>query len=150
MAPLSTRLVRPTKFTSCAEIHFTCDCRTLVGSGLKDKYELRRPLASLIPSHITHHQSNVAKFAPDSNSVTTASGETLTYDTLVVAAGLQINWSAIDGLEKALADPRSGVSSIYSFDTCDKTWRDVDALREGRAIFTQPAGVIKCAGGELR
>ncbi|KAF8610636.1 FAD/NAD(P)-binding domain-containing protein [Ceratobasidium sp. AG-I] len=129
-----------------AEWHHYQPGWTLVGAGLKDKHDLRRPLASLIPSHIAHHSSNVSKFSPESNSVTTASGETLTYDTLVVAAGLQINWSAIDGLEKALADPRSGVSSIYSFDTCDKTWRDVDGLREGRAIFTQPAGVIKCAG----
>jgi len=129
-----------------AEWHHYQPGWTLVGAGLKDKHELRRPLASLIPSHIAHHPSNVSKFSPDSNSVTTSSGETITYDTLVVAAGLQINWSAIDGLEKALADPRSGVSSIYSWETCDKTWRDVDALREGRAIFTQPAGVIKCAG----
>ncbi|KAG8705315.1 hypothetical protein FRC08_001730 [Ceratobasidium sp. 394] len=129
-----------------AEWHHYQPGWTLVGSGLKDKHELRRPLASLIPSHIAHHPSNVAKFSPDNNSVTTASGETLTYDTLVVAAGLQINWGGIQGLEKALADPRSGVSSIYSWDTCDKAWRDIDALREGRAIFTQPAGVIKCAG----
>ena len=31
--------------------------------------------------------------------------------------------------------------------TADLVWRDIDALREGKAIFTQPAGVIKCAGG---
>ncbi|QRV86313.1 sulfide-quinone oxidoreductase [Ceratobasidium sp. AG-Ba] len=129
-----------------AEWHHYQPGWTLVGSGLKEKHDLRRPLASLIPSHIAHHPSHVSKFSPDNNSVTTTSGETLTYDTLVVAAGLQINWSAIEGLEKALADPRSGVSSIYSYDTCDKAWKDIDALREGRAIFTQPAGVIKCAG----
>jgi sulfide:quinone oxidoreductase len=38
------------------------------------------------------------------------------------------------------------VSSIYSYDTCDKTWADIEAFRGGKAIFTQPAGVIKCAG----
>jgi sulfide:quinone oxidoreductase len=68
---------------------------------------------------------------------------------LVVAAGLQINWNAIQGLSTALADPASGVSSIYSYETCDKVWDDVEALRSGSAIFTQPAGVIKCAGGKL-
>ena len=40
------------------------------------------------------------------------------------------------------------MSSIYSYNTADKAWRDIDALRSGKAIFTQPAGVIKCAGGE--
>ncbi|KAH7340442.1 hypothetical protein B0J17DRAFT_698999 [Rhizoctonia solani] len=129
-----------------AEWHHYQPGWTLVGAGLKDKHDLRKPLVSLIPSHIAHHPSHVTKFSPESNSVTTNSGQTLTYDALVVAVGLQINWSAIDGLEKALADPTSGVSSIYSWDTCDKAWRDIDALREGRAIFTQPAGVIKCAG----
>jgi sulfide:quinone oxidoreductase len=68
---------------------------------------------------------------------------------LVVAAGLQINWNAIKGLSSALADPTSGVSSIYSFETCDKVWDDIEALRAGNAIFTQPTGVVKCAGGNV-
>jgi sulfide:quinone oxidoreductase len=62
--------------------------------------------------------------------------------------GLQVNYGAIEGLPKALADPSSGVSSIYSYQTCDKAWVDIDALRAGRAIFTQPQGIIKCAGGQ--
>jgi hypothetical protein len=66
---------------------------------------------------------------------------------MVVAAGLQINWNNIKGLSSALADNSSGVSSIYSYDTCDKAWNDIDSLRSGNAIFTQPAGIIKCAGG---
>ena len=81
--------------------------------------------------------------------MTLSNGASVGYDVLVVATGLQINWDAIPGLRGALADPNSGVSSIYSYETCDKTWRDVDALRGGKAVFTQPAGVVKCAGGEL-
>ena len=74
----------------------------------------------------------------------------ISYESLVVATGLQINWSTIPGLEKALADPASGVSSIYSYDTADKVWRDIDALQEGKAVFTQPVGVVKCGGGASR
>jgi sulfide:quinone oxidoreductase len=59
-----------------------------------------------------------------------------------------VNFGAIEGLPKALADSSSGVSSIYSYQTCDKVWEDIDALRAGRAIFTQPQGIIKCAGGQ--
>ncbi|QRW27203.1 sulfide-quinone oxidoreductase [Rhizoctonia solani] len=110
-----------------AEWHHYQPGWTLVGSGLKEKHDLRKPLASLIP--LTLHI--IKTMSPNSPPM---------------AVGLQTNWSAIDGLEKALADPKSGVSSIYSWDTCDKAWRDIDSLREGRAIFTQPAGVIKCAG----
>jgi hypothetical protein len=100
--------------------------RTLVGSGLKDKYALRKPLAELVPPHITLHPEHVATFSPESNSVTTASGKTVQYEALVVAAGLKINWDGIANLPQALAHPQSGVSSIYSFDTADKTWADIE------------------------
>ena len=115
--------------------------------GLSDKTDFRRPLDSLIPNHITHVSDKVKTFDPASSSVTTNSGRTLSYDTLVVAAGIQTNWDGIPGLSKALVDSSSGVSSIYSYDTCDKVWADIESLRSGNAIFTQPAGVIKCAGG---
>jgi eukaryotic sulfide quinone oxidoreductase len=126
----------------------TLSNRTLVGAGLKQKSTLRRPLAELIPPHITHIPENVASFDPSHNAVRTSTGRTIAYDALVVAMGLQVNFGAIGGLSKALADPSSGVSSIYSYETCDKVWEDIDALRTGRAIFTQPQGIIKCAGGQ--
>ena len=122
--------------------------RTLVGAGLKQKSTLRRSLAELIPPYISHIPENVASFDPAHNAVRTSAGRTVAYDALVVAMGLQVNFGAIEGLPKALADPSSGVSSIYSYQTCDKVWEDIDALRAGRAIFTQPQGVIKCAGGQ--
>lgn len=129
-----------------AEYHNYQPGWTLVGAGLKQKSTLRQPLADLIPPHIAHIPENVASFDPAHNAVRTEAGRTLTYDALVVAMGLQVNYGAIEGLPKALADPSSGVSSIYSYQTCDKVWDDIDALRTGRAIFTQPQGVIKCAG----
>lgn len=129
-----------------ADYHYYQPGWTLVGAGLGRKTDFRRPLASLFPPHIMHIAENVKSFYPESSSVTTTSGRTISYGSLVVAAGLKINWDGIAGLPQALADPSSGVSSIYSYDTCDKVWNDVDALRSGNAIFTQPAGVIKCAG----
>lgn len=120
----------------------------MVGAGLESKLVTRQPLNTLIPKHITHINDNVTSFSPKSSSLATASGRTIAYDALVVAAGLQINWDGITGLKKALVDSSSGVSSIYSYDTCDKVWSDIDALRSGNAVFTQPAGVVKCAGGK--
>jgi NADPH-dependent 2,4-dienoyl-CoA reductase/sulfur reductase-like enzyme len=88
----------------------------------------------------------VKGFSPDSSSVVTTSGRDISYEVLVVAAGIKINYDAISGLSDGLADAASGVSSIYSYNTCDKTWHDIESLRSGRAIFTQPAGIVKCAG----
>jgi sulfide:quinone oxidoreductase len=129
-----------------AEYHYYQPGWTLVASGLKGKSKTRRPISSLIPSHLSHIVDGVKSFEPKDSSLTTLAGRKISYDNLVVAAGLQINWNAIEGLSKALADPNSGVSSAYSYDTADKVWSDVQALRSGRAIFTQPAGIIKCAG----
>jgi len=129
-----------------AEFHYYQPGWSLVGAGLRPKHDFRRPLASLFPPHIAHIKENVATFSPTTSSVTTTTGRAVTYEALVVAAGLKINWSAIAGLPEALANPASGVSSNYSFDTCDKTWGNIESLRSGNAIFTQPAGVIKCPG----
>ncbi|TFK42619.1 FAD/NAD(P)-binding domain-containing protein [Crucibulum laeve] len=128
------------------EYHYYQPGWTLVGAGLRPKTDFRRQLDSLIPKHIAHIPENVKLFSPKSSSITTETGREISYDVLVVAAGLQINWDGIKGLSGALADPTSGVSSIYSYNTCDKTWDDIESLRSGNAIFTQPAGVIKCAG----
>jgi eukaryotic sulfide quinone oxidoreductase len=120
-----------------------------VGSGLKTKQELRKPTKSLVDSHLAYISEDVQTFAPEANSVTTSTGRTIGYENLIVATGLKINYEGISGLPEGLADPNSGVSTIYSYDYCDKVKRDVDALKSGRAIFTQPAGIIKCPGGRV-
>ncbi|WWC66982.1 uncharacterized protein I206_100889 [Kwoniella pini CBS 10737] len=121
---------------------------TIVGSGLADKQSYRKPLDSLISPHFAHIPQNASAFEPGANQVVLADGSKVSYDYLVVAAGIQINWDNIKGLRNAIADPlKSKVSTIYSYETADKTW---DLVRnhkgEGEAIFTQPLGVIKCAG----
>ncbi|TIA88306.1 hypothetical protein E3P99_02689 [Wallemia hederae] len=119
---------------------------TLIGSGLGKKEDFVRPESQVIPKDVAHIPANVQSFTPSSNTVTTATGETLTYDFLIVAAGLKINFGGVKGLESALANDTSGVSSIYNPNYAEKAWRDIAAFKSGNAIFTQPAGVIKCAG----
>ncbi|SPO21682.1 related to sulfide:quinone oxidoreductase, mitochondrial precursor [Ustilago trichophora] len=119
---------------------------TLVGGGLKDKRDLRRPLTSLLDPKLKHYASAVDTFAPEQNQITLANGNKIAYDQLVVVPGLSINYDAIKGLPEALADPSSLVSTIYGYNTCDKVFDTISKLKSGKAIFTQPAGVIKCAG----
>lgn len=120
---------------------------TLVGGGLKNKEDLRRKTDDLMdPTRLRLYKSGVATVAPGESSVALRDGTTLNYEHLVVAPGLSLDYGAIDGLADALRDPGSAVSTIYSYDTCDKAFRNVEKLRTGTAIFTQPAGVIKCAG----
>lgn len=119
---------------------------TLVGGGLKDKNDLRKPLAELIHPKLKFHNKSVTEFSPEDNSVTLHSGEKVTYEQLVVAPGIKIKYDSIKGLHESLVDPSSPVSTIYGYDTCDKLASSVSQLKQGTAIFTQPTGIVKCAG----
>ncbi|GKT52648.1 sulfide:quinone oxidoreductase, mitochondrial [Colletotrichum spaethianum] len=119
---------------------------TLVGGGLKSKQELRRPMDSLIDPKLKFYQQAVSTFSPKENSIKLGSGDELAYEQLVVAPGINIDYGSIKGLPEALGDPNSLVSSIYGYDTCDKVFGTFEKLQKGNAIFTQPAGAIKCAG----
>lgn len=129
-----------------AEFHHYQPGWTLVGGGLKTKEELRRPLKSLVNHKLKYYNEAVGSFSPDANLVTLANGDRLSYEHLVVAPGIKIDYSSIKGLTEALADASLPVSSIYGYDTCSKVFPSIQALTSGAAIFTQPASVIKCAG----
>lgn len=129
-----------------AEFHHYQPGWTLVGGGLKTKEELRRPLQSLLDPKLKFYNNQVATFAPENNFVTLGNGDKVGYEQLIVAPGLALNWGAIKGLEEALADKSSPVSSIYGYDTVSKVFGTIQKLEKGNAFFTQPAGAIKCAG----
>ncbi|GKZ17380.1 hypothetical protein AbraIFM66951_004680 [Aspergillus brasiliensis] len=119
---------------------------TLVGGGVKTKEDLRRPMHDLIDPKFKFYNQSVGTFLPENNSITLGNGDKVNYEHLVVVPGININYGSVKGLPEALANPDSLVSSIYGYDTCDKVFSTVEKLQKGNAIFTQPAGVIKCAG----
>ncbi|KAF1917383.1 sulfide-quinone oxidoreductase-like protein [Ampelomyces quisqualis] len=119
---------------------------TLVGGGLKDKEELRRPLESLMDPKFKFYNKSAGAISAEQNQVTLADGDRIDYEHLVVAPGITVDYSSVKGLPEALANPDALVSSIYNYDYCDKAFRTIKRFDKGNAIFTQPAGVVKCAG----
>lgn len=130
-----------------AEWHHYQPGWTLVGAGLKTKEELRRPLRSLLDPKFKFYNQPATKLSPDENLLTLDNGDKVIYDQLVVAPGIRLDFEAIKGLSEALANPDSNVASTYSYDFCDKVFTNISKFREGAALFTHPAGVVKCAGG---
>jgi sulfide:quinone oxidoreductase len=124
--------------------HFYQPLWTLVGGGVFPREESMRSEADFIPDGATWIRDRAAEFDPDRNAVTLQSGDTVTYDQLVVAPGIQLDWDKIEGLPAALG--KGGVTSNYSFDTAPYTWECIQAFTGGTAVFTFPATPIKCAG----
>ena len=117
---------------------------TLVGGGVFKQSQTRRPMSSVIPNGVKHYSEAADTFQPDENSVTLANGQVISYKALVVSPGLKLNWEAIPGLKETLG--KNGVTSNYQWETAPYTWQNVQQLKKGKAIFTQPPMPIKCAG----
>jgi sulfide:quinone oxidoreductase len=127
-----------------SEKHYYQPLWTLVGGGVFPKEESERNQGDFIPAGATWIRDRVETFDPEGKEVALASGERVAYDTLVVAAGLQIDWGKIPGLSENLG--KNGVCSNYGYDTVDFTWNAIRSFRGGNAIFTQPNTPIKCGG----
>ncbi|MCB8924812.1 MAG: NAD(P)/FAD-dependent oxidoreductase [Ardenticatenaceae bacterium] len=126
--------------------HYYQPLWTLVGAGVFDRSVTERDERDYVPAGVDWIQDRVDTFDPDNNTVTTASGNTISYDYLIVTAGIQIDWDAIPGLKESVGQPGTGVCSNYSWETVNSTWENIKSLKSGTAIFTQPSTGVKCAG----
>ncbi|MBX3438496.1 MAG: NAD(P)/FAD-dependent oxidoreductase [Planctomycetaceae bacterium] len=124
--------------------HYYQPLWTLVGAGLARKEVTERREASVMPRGVHWIQDAAVEFLPYQNSLRTRDGKTITYDWLVIAAGLQINWDKIPGLKASVG--KDGVCSNYSYETVDSTWAAIRNFRGGTAVFTHPSGAVKCGG----
>ena len=127
-----------------SEQHFYQPLWTLVGGGVFDKRVTLRAEQGLIPKDAKWVQDAVATFEPEDNCVVTAGGRRITYDFLVVAPGIQIDWDAIPGLATSVG--KDSVCSIYSYETVDRTWDLIRDFKGGTAVFTFPSTPVKCPG----
>jgi sulfide:quinone oxidoreductase len=127
-----------------AKKHYYQPAWTLVGGGEFDIQDTERDEASVIPAGAAWVQQMVSGFKPDENKITLADGSDLSYDYLIAAPGIQLNWADIKGLPETLG--KNGVCSNYSFKTAPYTWECIQQTKKGKAIFTTPHTPIKCGG----
>ena len=117
---------------------------TLVGGGAYDLKKTRRPLADVLPNGVTWVQAAVTEVLPDEQTLILDSGQRVSWQNLIVCPGLRLAWEKIEGLQDTLG--KHGVTSNYNYQHAAYTWQLVQQLKGGKAIFTQPAMPIKCAG----
>lgn len=140
------------------EVHLYQPGQTLVAAGVWKQSELGAKTADYIPNGVKWEKTKVTEFKPDANEVVCANGQTIKYDYLIVATGIEYKYEGIEGLT---ADKigKNGVHSIYLSDLdTGSTQGCVDAFeglkelaeksKKGKvtALFSDPATPIKCGG----
>lgn len=124
--------------------HYYQPLWTLVGGGVVPKEKSERNEADFIPKNAAWIKSDVTKIDPETNTVTTSDGETIEYQYLVVACGIEIDWDGVKGLAEAVG--HDSVCSNYAYDQCEYTWQTIKNFEGGTALFTMPPPPLKCAG----
>lgn len=115
-----------------------------IAGGRAQAQEAIRSQESVMPQGVTWIHDAAAGINAAANTVTLASGSTVAYGQLVVCPGLQYDWDAVPGLAEAVHSP-SGASH-YEFELASKAWTLLRSMTSGTAVFTMPAGPIKCGG----
>lgn len=124
--------------------HYYQPAWTLVGAGVFDIQKTERDEADVMPVGVTWIKHSVSGFFPEKNEVMLENSESISYDYMIVAPGIQLNWGAIKGLKETLG--KNGVCSNYSFKTAPYTFECIKNLKGGKAIFTNPNTPVKCGG----
>lgn len=124
--------------------HYYQPAWTLAGGGVFDIRQTERTEASVIPPGAIWIRNSVKGFLPDNNAVVLTDNTQLSYDQLIVAPGIQLNWHEVKGLEENLG--KNGVTSNYSFIHAPYTFELISQLKKGKAIFHNPHTPVKCGG----
>ena len=127
-----------------ADKHYYQPAWTLVGSGVFDIKATERNEADVIPSQAKWIKEKVLSFQPEQNAVTLGNGTQLSYDYMVVAPGIQLNWNEVKGLPETLG--KNNVCSNYSFQSAPYTFEVMKNFKGGKAIFHNPHTPVKCGG----
>lgn len=125
---------------------------TLIGAGLWSPAHVTSSNAAHMPHGVNWITEPVAEFNPEANTLVTTSGQRVTYDFLMIATGLKLDYEAIEGMSEELIG-REGIASIYASPAAAASSaalidRFVDT--GGVGLFGRPASEMKCAGAPLK
>lgn len=142
--------------------------QTLIGGGVWTVSDIQYKRDDYLPSGVKLIKGTVTAFDPQNNKVVVDGGQEVSYDQLVVATGINLNYAAIKGLEGEITSAgkdnaavkktitQNGLHSIYFQDGATATWKGIQELIQKakshkgpeklQAVFTHPRGPLKCGG----
>lgn len=125
---------------------------SLVAAGLKPPSYVISRTTDWLPDGVVLKAAHATGIDPEVRRVTLSSGETLSYDYLILATGLVQDYAAIDGLSLDMVG-RDGIGALYAGpEYAARTWQAASKFCEdgGTGLFTRPATEMKCAGAPLK
>ncbi|MBB4285310.1 NAD(P)/FAD-dependent oxidoreductase [Roseospira goensis] len=125
---------------------------TLVAAGLKPRDYPISSTSKYVHRGVDWIEEAAAEIDPDAGKVVTASGREVAYDYLVVAAGIHLDYAALDGMEVERIG-RDGLGSHYHGpEAAYATWQAMSRFVDegGTGLFLRPATEMKCAGAPLK
>lgn len=125
-----------------AEYHYYQPAWTLVGGGMYDYEKTRRPMEKYIPKNAKWIKDKVTALDTDNNQVQLASGDTVSYDYLVMSPGLENRPDLVEGLAETMG--KNGVCSVY-VDPINAR-ETLKNFKSGNGLFTFPDTPLKCPG----
>ncbi|MEN8303514.1 MAG: FAD/NAD(P)-binding oxidoreductase [Campylobacterota bacterium] len=143
--------------------------QTLIAGGLWEQDDIVYKRDDKLPSGVKLIKGSVTAFDPDNNKVTVDENQEISYDQMIIATGLMLNYGAIKGLDGVITSSgadnaavknsgvgKDGLHSLYFADGSASTWDGIEELiakakthtgsQKLQAVFTHPNTPIKCGG----
>jgi len=142
--------------------------QTLVAAGIWEEEDIVYQRDDFIPDGVKVINGRAIFFNPQENQLTTDSGEVVSYDYLILAMGVHLDFERIKGLEEAGRAMSAGnndklldvlgdsICSIFTSAGSVKTWeimqkyiakaKDATPDKKVQFVFTHPDTPIKCGG----
>lgn len=139
---------------------------TFIGAGIYEKKDVMYNTKEFVPENVNFVNEKAVEFFPENNQVVTQNKQVISYDFLIVSAGLKLDFAKIKGLEavgemytleendKLLKHlDGSNASTVYNVNAAVQTWKNmqksIEEAKKGNhinAVFTHPNTAIKCGG----
>lgn len=100
-----------------ASQHYYQPMFTLIGGGIKTLAKSRRSMESVLPRKAKWIKDAAAEFRPNSNEVITKGGHTISYDFLVIAVGLQLNYNKVSCTSESTNNQTKIQITIFQIDS---------------------------------
>lgn len=146
--------------------------QTLIAAGVWKLNDIIYKRDDYVPKGVKLIKGSVTSFDPANNKVTVDENQEISYDQLIVATGINLNYGAIKGLEGEITSAgtdnaivkktitQDGLHSIYFQDGAVATWEGIQELVEKaknhtgseklQAVYTHPRGPLKCGGAPMK